>query len=147
MQPQLLLTFHKCYWASRSKLSAVNGSALHNSSNLPGGVKAPSSVLASEPIPQGDVAFVSVWLLLKNLMANVFESRINWNRPVLTTNSPRHSASMLQIQESAGKIKSAFGNSSGKKKVKIIRNIKKWTPELYLLTHLSTSPSWKIQVV
>ncbi|XP_027047467.1 ragulator complex protein LAMTOR1-like [Pocillopora verrucosa] len=40
-----------------SKLSAVNGSALHNSSNLPGGVKAPSSVLASEPIPQGDVAF------------------------------------------------------------------------------------------
>lgn len=40
-----------------SKLSAVNGSALHNGSNLPGGVKAPSSVLASEPIPQGDVAF------------------------------------------------------------------------------------------
>ena len=81
-------------------------------------------------------------------MANVFESRIDWNRPVLTTNSPRHNASMLQIQESAGKIKSAFGNSSGKKKkVKIIRNIKKWTPELYLLTHLSTSPSWKIQVV
>lgn len=41
-----------------SKLSTVNGSALHNGSNLPGGVKAPSSVLASEPIPQGDVAFV-----------------------------------------------------------------------------------------
>ena len=57
---------------------------------------------------------------------------------------------MLQIQESADKIKSACGNSSGKKKgiVKIIlRNIKKWTPELYLLTHLNTSPSWKIQVV
>ena len=31
--------------------------------------------------------------------------------------------------------------------VKIIRNIKKWTLELYLLTHLNTSPSWKIQVV
>ena len=61
----------------------------------------------------------------------------------LQKNSLWHSASMLQIQESAGKIKSACGNSTGKKKgiVKIIRNIKKWTPELYLLTHLNTSPS------
>ena len=40
-----------------------------------------------------------------------------------------------------------LGTVLEKKKVKIIRNIKKWTPELYLLTHLSTSPSWKIQVV
>lgn len=40
-----------------SKLSTVNGSTVHNPSNLPSGVKAPQSVLASEPIPQGDITF------------------------------------------------------------------------------------------
>lgn len=45
---------------SRSKLSAVNGSTLQSMSDLPNGVKVPQSVLASEPIPQGDIMFVSI---------------------------------------------------------------------------------------
>lgn len=40
-----------------SKLSAVNGSTLQNTSDLPNGVKVPQTVLASEPIPQGDIMF------------------------------------------------------------------------------------------
>ena len=44
----------------RSKLSAVSGSAVQNTSDLPNGVKVPQSVLASEPIPQGDIMFVSI---------------------------------------------------------------------------------------
>ncbi|KAL9973995.1 hypothetical protein ACROYT_G020522 [Oculina patagonica] len=40
-----------------SKLSAVNGSTVHNPSDLPSGVKVPQSVLSSEPISQGDIAF------------------------------------------------------------------------------------------
>ena len=75
---------HKCSikktWQSllmlflRSKLSAVSGSALQNTSDLPNGVKVPQSVLASEPIPQGDIMFVSIWWLGSNKIIN----KANW---------------------------------------------------------------------
>jgi len=52
---------HLCvFYFSRSKLSAVNGSTLQNTSDLPNGVKVPQSVLAGDPIPQGDIMFVSI---------------------------------------------------------------------------------------
>jgi len=40
-----------------SKLSSVNTSTVHNAAELPAGVKVPQLVLASEPVPQGDIAF------------------------------------------------------------------------------------------
>jgi len=45
---------------SRSKLSSVDTSTVHNAAELPAGVKVPQLVLASEPVPQGDIAFVSM---------------------------------------------------------------------------------------
>ena len=44
----------------RSKLSAVNSSTPLNHGDLPAGVKVPQVVLASEPVPPGDIAFVSI---------------------------------------------------------------------------------------
>ena len=43
----------------RSKLSSVNNSAPYNNADLPAGVKNPQVALASDPIPAGDIAFVS----------------------------------------------------------------------------------------
>ncbi|XP_068703447.1 ragulator complex protein LAMTOR1-like [Montipora capricornis] len=40
-----------------SKLSSVNNSSPYHSGDLPAGVKVPQLVLASEPIPSGDIAF------------------------------------------------------------------------------------------
>lgn len=41
-----------------AKLSGVNNSNIQSATELPAGVKVPQLVLASEPVPQSDVAFV-----------------------------------------------------------------------------------------
>ena len=56
---------HDCNFLSfvyslRSKLSAVKSSTPFNHGDLPAGVKVPQVVLASEPVPPGDIAFVSI---------------------------------------------------------------------------------------
>ena len=49
------------FYIFRSKLSSVNNSSPYHSGDLPAGVKVPQLVLASEPIPSGDIAFVSIY--------------------------------------------------------------------------------------
>lgn len=50
----------KYHWFLRAKLSGVNNSNIQSATELPAGVKVPQLVLASEPVPQADVAFVSI---------------------------------------------------------------------------------------
>lgn len=50
----------KYHWFLRAKLSGVNNSNIQSATELPAGVKVPQLVLASEPVPQSDVAFVSI---------------------------------------------------------------------------------------
>ena len=53
----------KYHWFLRAKLSGVNNSNIQSATELPAGVKVPQLVLASEPVPQSDVAFVSIVLV------------------------------------------------------------------------------------